>query len=133
MRLVPYQKAEKIAALFEKHFNSIAPAGVKVKAEYLHGGEGYVSPLDTKEYNAAALAVENVLGKKPIPVRSGGSIPIVATFEKVLGIKSILLGFGLDSDAIHSPNENYPLINFFKGIETISWFYKYYSELRSQV
>jgi acetylornithine deacetylase/succinyl-diaminopimelate desuccinylase-like protein len=132
MRLVPSQNAEKIAALFEKHFKSIAPAGVKVKAEYLHGGEAYVSPLDTPEYKAAAKSVESVFNKKPIPVRSGGSIPIVATFEEVLGIKSILLGFGLDSDAIHSPNENYPVLNFLRGIETISLFYGNYKELKNK-
>jgi len=130
MRLVPYQNAEKIAALFEKHFISIAPAGVKVKAEYLHGGQAYVSPLDTPEYLAASRAVEATFSKKPIPVRSGGSIPIVAVFEKVLGIKSVLLGFGLDSDAIHSPNESYPLFNFYKGIETIPLYYRYYSEMK---
>ena len=131
MRLVPNQKAEKIAGLFEKHFLSIAPAGVRVKAEYLHGGEAYVSPLNTPEYKAAEMAVEKTLDKKPIPVRSGGSIPIVATFEKVLGIKSILLGFGLDSDAIHSPNENYPVVNFLKGIETIPVYFRYYTDLKS--
>jgi acetylornithine deacetylase/succinyl-diaminopimelate desuccinylase-like protein len=130
MRLVPYQNAEKIAKLFEKHFYSIAPAGVTVKTEYLHGGEAYISPLDTPEYMAAAMAVEESLNKKPIPVRSGGSIPIVATFEKVLGLKSILLGFGLDSDAIHSPNENFPVINFLSGIKTIALYHKYYNKLK---
>jgi acetylornithine deacetylase/succinyl-diaminopimelate desuccinylase-like protein len=132
MRLVPYQNAEKTAALFEKHFLKIAPAGVKVKAEYLHGGQSYVSPSDTPEYLAASLAVEESFNKKPIPVRSGGSIPIVATFEKVLGIKSILMGFGLESDAIHSPNESYPLLNFFKGIETIPLYYRNYAELKKR-
>lgn len=132
MRLVPYQDAEKIASLFEKHFLSIAPAGVKVKAEYLHGGQAYVSPLDTPEYIAAAMAVETAFGKEPIPVRSGGSIPIVSTFEKVLGIKSILMGFGLESDAIHSPNENYPLVNFFKGIEAIPIYYTEYARLKKR-
>lgn len=130
MRLVPYQNAEKIAQLFENHFIDIAPAGVTVKTEYLHGGEAYISPLDTPEYKAAATAVEVTFNKKPIPVRSGGSIPIVATFEKILGIKSVLLGFGLDTDAIHSPNENYPIYNFLKGIETIPVFFKYYKELK---
>jgi acetylornithine deacetylase/succinyl-diaminopimelate desuccinylase-like protein len=129
MRLVPYQNAEKIAKLFENHFLSIAPAGVTVKAEYLHGGEAYISPLDTPGYKAASLAVEETFNKKPIPVRSGGSIPIVATFEKVLGIKSILLGFGLDTDAIHSPNENYSVYNFLKGIETIPLFFRNYKDL----
>jgi acetylornithine deacetylase/succinyl-diaminopimelate desuccinylase-like protein len=130
MRLVPYQNAEKIAALFIKHFISLTPEGVTVKAEYLHGGESYVSPLDTPEYSAASKAVEDTLNKKPIPVRSGGSIPVVATFEKVLGIKSILLGFGLESDAIHSPNENFPVENFFRGIETIVNYYRYFSSLK---
>jgi acetylornithine deacetylase/succinyl-diaminopimelate desuccinylase-like protein len=132
MRLVPYQDSEKIADLFEKHFISIAPAGVKVKVEYLHGGQAYVSPLDTPEYKAAALSVEESLNKKPIPVRSGGSIPIVATFEKILGLKSVLLGFGLESDAIHSPNENYPVINFLKGIETISLYFRHYNVLKDK-
>lgn len=132
MRLVPDQNAEKIASLFENHFKSIAPAGVKVKVEYLHGGQAYVSPPDTAEYMAAVLAEEKTFGCKPIPVRSGGSIPIVATFEKVLGIKSILMGFGLESDAIHSPNENYPLFNFYKGIETIPLYYRYYAELKKK-
>ena len=130
MRLVPNQNNETIAKLFENHFKSIAPAGVKVDVKYLHGGQAYVSPIDTIEYKAASMAMEESYGKKPIPTRSGGSIPIISTFEKVLGIKSILLGFGLDEDAIHSPNENYPLFNFYKGIETIPLFYKYYSEMK---
>jgi acetylornithine deacetylase/succinyl-diaminopimelate desuccinylase-like protein len=130
MRLVPDQNAEKIAALFEKYFLSIAPEGVTVKAEYLHGGEAYISPLDTPEYMAASMAIEESFSKKPIPVRSGGSIPIVATFERVLGIKSVLMGFGLESDAIHSPNESYPVYNFFKGIETIPLYYRYFKNLK---
>lgn len=130
MRLVPEQDSSKIAKLFEKHFISVAPSGVKVKVTYLHGGEAYVSPLDTPEYRAASMAVEETFNKKPIPVRSGGSIPIVSTFEKVLGIKSILMGFGLESDAIHSPNENYPLANFFRGIETIVLFYRKYAGIK---
>lgn len=128
MRLVPNQNNEKISELFEKHFRAIAPKTVKVDVKALHGGLGYVSPIDTKEYQAAKKAMEESYGKAPIPVRSGGSIPIIATFEQVLGIKSILLGFGLESDAIHSPNENYPLEQFFKGIETIPYFYKHYAE-----
>lgn len=128
MRLVPNQKSKKIDKLFEDHFNYIAPAGVKVKVTSLHGGEGYVSPIDTPGFMAASEAIEKTFGKKPIPTRSGGSIPIVADFEEVLGIKSILMGFGLDSDAIHSPNENYPLEHFYKGIETIPYFFRYYSE-----
>ena len=130
MRLVPDQKSKKIDNLFEDHFISIAPEGVRVKVRSLHGGEGYVAPINTPGYLAASKACEDTFGKKPIPVRSGGSIPIVADFEEVLGVKSILLGFGLDSDAIHSPNENYPLFNFFKGIETIPLFYKYFVEMK---
>ena len=130
MRLVPNQKSKKIDKLFEDHIKSIAPNTVKVKVTSLNGGEGYVSPVDTSAYKAASMAMEKTFGKKPLPVRTGGSIPIVSDFEEVLGVKSILMGFGLDSDAIHSPNENYPLFNFFKGIETIPFFFKYYSELK---
>jgi acetylornithine deacetylase/succinyl-diaminopimelate desuccinylase-like protein len=128
MRLVPHQNSKKIAKLFEAHFNSIAPKGVSVKVQDLHGGEGYVAPTNTKAYQAASKAYEASFGKKPIPIRSGGSIPIIALFEEVLGVKSILMGFGLESDAIHSPNENFALFNFYKGIETIPYFYKYFSE-----
>ena len=128
MRLVPNQNSKKIDELFIKHFESIAPKGVTVKAKSLHGGEGYVSPTDTPAYLAASKAYTDTFGKKPIPTRSGGSIPIVSDFEEVLGVKSILMGFGLDSDAIHSPNENYPLFNYYKGIETIPLFYKYFAE-----
>lgn len=129
MRLVPNQDYVKIGELFEKYFTSITPKTVKVKVEALHGGQAYVSPIDTIGYKAASKAIETVLGKKPIPVRSGGSIPIIPQFEEILGVKSILLGFGLESDACHSPNENYPLDNFFKGIETIPYFYKYFTEM----
>jgi len=130
MRLVPNQNYEIINKLFEEHFTKIAPPSVKVKVKSLHGGWAYVSPTDSVEYKAASKAYEQTFGKVPVPVRSGGSIPIIALFEKVLGIKSILMGFGLESDAIHSPNENYPLFNFYKGIETIPWFYKFYTELK---
>lgn len=129
MRLVPHQDHHKIADLFEKHFLSIAPPYVKVKVTALHGGQGYVAPTNTVAYMAASKAVETSFGKKPVPVRSGGSIPIISTFEEKLGIKSILMGFGLESDAIHSPNENYPLENFYKGIETIPYFYQYFAEM----
>ena len=129
MRLVPDQKHEKIAELFEKHFISIAPETVTVKVKELHGGQAYVSPIDINGYRAASKAMEATFGKVPVPVRSGGSIPIISTFEQILGVKSILMGFGLESDAIHSPNENYPLDNFFKGIETIPYFFKYFAEL----
>lgn len=129
MRLVPDQDHHKISRLFEKHFLSIAPHSVKVTVKALHGGQAYVSPIDTAGYMAASKAMETSFGKTPVPVRSGGSIPIITTFEQVLGVKSILMGFGLESDAIHSPNENYPLENFFKGIETIPYFFKYFTEL----
>lgn len=133
MRLVPDQDPAEIAGLFQQHLKLIAPRGVRVKTEYLHGGLPYVSPLTTPEYIAASMAIEESFGKKPIPVRSGGSIPIVSAFEKILGIKSILMGFGLESDAIHSPNENFPLRNYFKGIETIPLFYKYYARLKKSI
>jgi acetylornithine deacetylase/succinyl-diaminopimelate desuccinylase-like protein len=129
MRLVPNQVSHKIDKLFEDHFKSIAPPGVRVEVKSLHGGQGYIAPTDTVAYQAASRAIEKTFGKKPVPTRSGGSIPIISDFEEVLKIKTILMGFGLESDAIHSPNENYPLENFFKGIETIPWFFKYYAEM----
>jgi len=129
MRLVPHQESKKIEKLFKEYFESIAPETVTVKVEFLHGGEGYVAPTDTIAYQAASKAFEATYGIKPIPVRSGGSIPIISLFEKILGLKSILMGFGLDSDAIHSPNENYSLEQFRKGIETIPHFYKYFAEM----
>ena len=129
MRLVPNQDNEKISKLFEEHFKAIAPKTVKVKVTALHGGQGYVSPIEITGYKAAEKAYTDTFGRKPVPVRSGGSIPIISTFEEVLGIKSILMGFGLESDAIHSPNENYPLELFYKGIETIPLFFKYYTEM----
>ncbi len=127
-RLVPNQNHEKIASLFEDYFVKIAPKSVKVKVEYLHGGQAYVCPIDLPAYKAAEKAFEQTYGKQPVPTRSGGSIPIISTFEKVLGIKSILMGFGLESDAIHSPNENYPVEHFYKGIETICRFYHFFAE-----
>ncbi len=129
MRLVPHQSSDKITELFRNHFEAIAPPSVKVKVTPHHGGEPVVTPTDSIAYQAASKAMEATLGKKPVPTRSGGSIPIVALFEEALGVKTILLGFGLDSDAIHSPNESFGLDNFFKGIETIPYFYKYYAEL----
>jgi acetylornithine deacetylase/succinyl-diaminopimelate desuccinylase-like protein len=128
-RLVPNQDHKKIAELFKNHFESIAPKSVKVEVTPLHGGQGYVCPIDIPAYKAAEKAYIDVYGKRPVPVRSGGSIPIISTFEEILGIKSVLMGFGLESDAIHSPNENYPLEQFFNGIKTIPLFYKYYAEL----
>ena len=127
-RLVPSQNNEKIAVMFEKYFTSIAPKSVKVKVEYLHGGQAYVCPIDLPAYKAAELAFEKTYNKTPVPTRSGGSIPIISTFEDKLGIKSVLMGFGLESDAIHSPNENYPVNNFYNGINTITWFYQYFAE-----
>lgn len=129
MRLVPDQDPNEITKLFTDHFNAIAPGSVKVKVKPHHGGEPAVTPIDSIGYKAAALAYEATFNKKPIPVRSGGSIPIVAMFEKILGLKSILMGFGLDSDAIHSPNEHFGLFNYYRGIETIPHFYKHFTEL----
>ncbi|MDB2355034.1 dipeptidase [Flavobacteriaceae bacterium] len=129
MRLVPNQESQNITRLFSDHFEKICPSGVKVKVTPHHGGEGYVTQTDSIEYRAAEKAYLEAFGSKPIAQRSGGSIPIVPLFEKVLRSKSILMGFGLDSDAIHSPNEKFGLFNFFKGIETIPLFYKYYYDL----
>lgn len=130
MRLVPNQDPDKITQLFQKHFESIAPKSVIVKVKPHHGGHAAMTPTDSVEYQAASLALEESFGMKPIPIRSGGSIPIIAMFEKVLGLKTILLGFGLDSDAIHSPNEHFGLHNFYKGIESIPLYYKYYAQLK---
>ncbi|MBT8210036.1 MAG: dipeptidase [Eudoraea sp.] len=127
MRLVPDQDWHEITDLFTNHFKKIAPAGVRVKVTPHHGGESYVTPIDSLGYQAASKAYETTFGKVPVPKRNGGSIPIVALFEKELGTKSILMGFGLDSNAIHSPNEHFGVWNYLKGIETIPYFYKYYS------
>ncbi|WP_028295426.1 dipeptidase [Olivibacter sitiensis] len=129
MRLVPNQKSDKITELFTKHFESIAPAYVQVKVTPHHGGEPAVTPTDSIAYKAAALAIKESFGKDPIPCRGGGSIPIVSLFEDVLGLKTVLMGFGLDSDNLHSPNEKYDIANYFKGIETIPLFYKFYAQL----
>jgi acetylornithine deacetylase/succinyl-diaminopimelate desuccinylase-like protein len=128
-RLVPNQEHEKIAVMFKNHFEKIAPKSVKVKVEHLHGGQAYVCPIELPAYKAAEKAYLQVLGKQPLPMRSGGSIPIISAFEEILGIKSVLMGFGLESDAIHSPNENYPVDHFYKGIETITWFYHHFSKM----
>ncbi len=127
-RLVPNQNNEKIAKMFETYFASIAPKSVKVKVDSLHGGQAYVCPIDLPAYKAAEKAYTKIYGKVPVPTRSGGSIPIISTFEDKLGIKSILMGFGLESDAIHSPNENFPVENFYNGIETITWFYDFFAK-----
>jgi len=128
MRLVPNQSSEKITELFSNHFKSIAPESVKVEVKPHHGGEPLVVPTNFPGYAAAEKAMEATFGKKPIPVRGGGSIPIVALFEKELGLKSILMGFGLDSDDIHSPNEHYGIFNYLKGIETIPYFYENFAK-----
>ena len=126
-RLVPNQSSAKITEKLLNYFQSIAPAGVTVKASEHHGGEPYMTPIDSKEYQAAAKAIHTTFGKEPIPVRGGGSIPICALFEKELGLKIVFMGFGLDSDNLHSPNEKYDLFNFYKGIETIPYFHQYYA------
>ncbi|HUS02847.1 MAG TPA: dipeptidase, partial [Chitinophagaceae bacterium] len=129
-RLVPNQSSVKITEKLLNYFKSIAPAGVTVNAFEHHGGEPYMTPIDSKAYQAAAKAMETTFGKKPIPVRGGGSIPICSLFEKELGVKVVFLGFGLDSDNLHSPNEKFDLANFYKGIETIPYFHKYFAEMK---
>ncbi len=132
MRLVPNQDWQEITQLFKTHFEAIAPKGVTVEVTPHHGGQGYVTPIDHIGYLAASKAYETTFEKTPIPQRSGGSIPIVSLFEKELSSKTILMGFGLDSDAIHSPNEHFGVWNYLKGIETIPYFYKYFTELTRQ-
>ncbi|CAL2104643.1 Peptidase dimerization domain protein [Tenacibaculum sp. 190130A14a] len=129
MRLVPNQDWEEITELFKTHFENIAPKSVKVKVTPHHGGQGYVTPIDNIGYQAASKAYQETFGVTPIPQRSGGSIPIVALFEQELKSKTILMGFGLNSDAIHSPNEHFGVWNYLKGIETIPYFYQYFTEL----
>ncbi|MCS6982354.1 MAG: dipeptidase [Flavobacteriales bacterium] len=131
MRLVPNQDPEKIAELFARHFTAIAPPYVQVNVKPHHGGWPVVIPTDTPEYRAAECAMQETFGRKPVPVRGGGSIPIVALFERILGLKSVLMGFGLDSDAIHSPNERFGIYNLFKGIETVPAFYRHYARLKN--
>jgi acetylornithine deacetylase/succinyl-diaminopimelate desuccinylase-like protein len=128
MRLVPNQNSAEITELFTKHFKSIAPKYVKVKVTAHHGGEPAVTPTDSPAFKAASNAFQEVWGKRPIPTRDGGSIPIVALFKKELGLDTVLMGFGLDSDAIHSPNEHYGVKNFMLGVETIVAFYKHYAK-----
>ena len=127
-RLVPDQDHKKISILFKNYFESIAPKSVKIEVTPLHGGQGYVCPIEIPAYKAAEKAYEKVYGKKPVPVRSGGSIPIISTFEEILGVKSVLMGFGLEPDAIHSPNESYPVEQFLNGIETIINFYDFFGK-----
>jgi acetylornithine deacetylase/succinyl-diaminopimelate desuccinylase-like protein len=128
-RLVPNQDNIKIMEMFKKYFEAVAPKYVKVKVTNLHGGQAYVCPIDIPAYKAAEKAYETTYNKTPVPIRSGGSIPIIATFEEKLGLKSVLMGFGLESDAIHSPNENFPLEQFFNGIDTLIEFYKEYAAI----
>jgi acetylornithine deacetylase/succinyl-diaminopimelate desuccinylase-like protein len=130
MRLVPHQRSERIFELFRDYFSKLAPPSVKVKVTNMHGGEPGVTPIDTPEYRAAHLAMEKSFGKAPIPKRIGGYIPIVSLFKDVLNVDSILMGFGLNSDVIHSPNEHFGLFNFFKGIETIPYYYHFYANLK---
>ncbi|HLG02630.1 MAG TPA: dipeptidase [Bacteroidia bacterium] len=132
MRLVPNQSSKKISDLFAKHFTAIAPKGVKIKVTHHHGGEPVVVATNSPAYLAASKAMDETFGKKPIPTRGGGSIPIVALFKSVLGLESVLFGFGLDSDSLHSPNEHYGLFNYMKGIETIPLFYKHYVGSKSK-
>jgi acetylornithine deacetylase/succinyl-diaminopimelate desuccinylase-like protein len=131
MRLVPHQDPDEIARLFQEHFIRIAPASVSVKIIPHHGGKPAVTPTHSLEYQAAAMAMRETFGIDPIPLRSGGSIPIVSLFEEILKAKTILLGFGLDSDAIHSPNEHYGIFNFYQGIKTIPYFYHFYAQLKA--
>lgn len=128
-RLVPNQSSVKITALLLDYFKKIAPAGVSVRVSEHHGGEPYLTPIDSKAYQAAAKAIAQTFGKMPVPVRGGGSIPICALFEKELAVKIVFMGFGLDSDNLHSPNEKYDLANYYKGIETIPYFHQYFAEL----
>ena len=129
MRLVPNQSSETITKLFTDYFNSVAPKSVKVKVTPHHGGEPVLTPTDSVPYKAAAAAMKDTFGKDPIPTRGGGSIPIVALFERELETKTVLMGFGLDSDAIHSPNEHYGVFNYFRGIETIPRFFYHFAEM----
>jgi acetylornithine deacetylase/succinyl-diaminopimelate desuccinylase-like protein len=126
---VPGQDWKAISELFKSHFESIAPKSVKVSVVAHHGGTPYVTPTDSLAFKAAYKAIEEAFGKQPVPTRGGGSIPIVALFEQELGIKTVLMGFGLDSDNLHSPNEKYDVFNYYKGIETIPLFHKYFAEL----
>lgn len=130
MRLVPNQNSDRITELFQQHFGKIAPKSVQVVVKPHHGGEPVVTPTDGVAYQAAEKALEDTFGKKPVPTRGGGSIPIVSLFEEELQVQTVLLGFGLDSDNLHSPNEKYGIENYLKGIQTIPLFHKYYAELR---
>lgn len=132
MRLVPHQTSDEIAKLFQTHFEKIAPKSVSVKVTAHHGGEPVVTPSDSIAFKAAAKAIQTAFDKEPIPTRGGGSIPIIALFESILGLKTVLMGFGLDNDNIHSPNEKFDVANYFKGIETIPYFHKYFAEMSAK-
>ena len=132
-RLVPNQTSDKMTEILINHLQKIAPATVKVKASLHHGGEPYMTPIDSVAYKAASKAMETTFGKTPIPVRGGGSIPICSLFEKELGIKIVFMGFGLDSDNLHSPNEKFNIDNFYKGIETIPYFHQYFTEMKNEL
>jgi acetylornithine deacetylase/succinyl-diaminopimelate desuccinylase-like protein len=132
MRLVPNQNSQSATELFASYFKSLAPAGVQVEVRPHHGGEPVVTPTDSIAYRAASQAMLDTFGVMPIPTRGGGSIPIVALFEKELGLKSVLMGFGLDSDALHSPNEHYGVFNYLKGIETIPAFFHHFARLSAE-
>jgi acetylornithine deacetylase/succinyl-diaminopimelate desuccinylase-like protein len=132
MRLVPNQNSHSATELFASYFKSLAPAGVRVEVRPHHGGEPVVTPTDSIAYRAASQAMQDTFGVMPIPTRGGGSIPIVALFEKELGLKSVLMGFGLDSDALHSPNEHYGVFNYLKGIETIPAFFHHFARLSAE-
>jgi acetylornithine deacetylase/succinyl-diaminopimelate desuccinylase-like protein len=129
-RLVPNQSSDKITKLLIDYFEKNTPAGVEVKAELHHGGEPYVTPIDHPGYKAASKALQETFGKEPIPVRGGGSIPICTVLERELGVKIVFMGFGLDNDNLHSPNEKFNLENYYKGIETIPYFHKYFAETK---
>jgi acetylornithine deacetylase/succinyl-diaminopimelate desuccinylase-like protein len=130
-RLVPNQSSAKMTKLLLDHLHKIAPPYVTLEAHEHHGGEPYVTPVDSIPYKAASKAMEATFGKTPIPMRGGGSIPITALFERTLGVKVVLLGFGLDSDNLHSPNEKFDLANYYKGIETIPYFHRFFAEMQS--
>ena len=132
-RLVPNQTSDKMTEILINHLQKIAPSTVKVKASLHHGGEPYMTPINSVAYKAAAKAMETTFGKTPIPVRGGGSIPICSLFEKELGIKIVFMGFGLDSDNLHSPNEKFNIDNFYKGIETIPYFHQYFAEMKNEL
>ena len=131
MRLVPDQDPDEITQLFVNHFESICPESCKVEVTIMHGAHPAVTPIDHPGYRAAAAAMEATFGRKPVPFRGGGSIPIVTSFERILGLKTVLMGFGLDSDAIHSPDEHYGVFNYFKGIETIPHFHARFAEFHA--